>query len=475
MRATERLRQRLPRLPSTMSSRAVVDRATANDVLQLHFGTRPAETQVGALLVLASDAPLGLAELRETVADRIRAVPRLRQRLHTTPPGCGRPIWVDDPDFDISRHVTETPCPAPADEAALLDLVAAAVTAPLPDGRPPWAMTLVHGLPDRRSGLVLTFHHVLADGIGGLAVLASLVDGAAEPPGRDFPRPSPTPAQLALDAARLRARAVRRLPAGTRRMVSALIQVRQVLLARAPSCSLNRPTGPRRSLAVVRADLDAVRDRAHAHGGTVNDVVLTAVAGALHDHLAASGEQLHDVVASVPVSGHAAGDTERVRNQAGVVPVRVPAGGDAVRRLEETAERTRVVRSTARGATAMLLEPLFAALARLGVVGWFTAHQRRVNTFVTNLRGPDERLTLLGAHIVDVIPIGAISGNVAVAFGVLSYAGELTVTVVVDPDVCPDVAGLATRLQRQLDVLTSPVRPTPVPDGPGAGGASGPP
>jgi diacylglycerol O-acyltransferase / wax synthase len=178
-------------------------------------------------------------------------------------------------------------------------------------------------------------------------------------------------------------------------------------------------------------------------------------------------------VVSVPVSGHAAGDAERVRNQAGVVPVRVPAAGDAVRRLEATAKSTTVVRSMARGATAVLLEPLFAALARLGVVGWFTAHQRRVNTFVTNLRGPGERLTLLGADVVEVIPVGAISGNVAVAFGVLSYAGELTVTVVVDPDVCSDVAGLATHLRRQLDVLTSPTRPTPVPDVPEAGGASG--
>jgi diacylglycerol O-acyltransferase / wax synthase len=435
--------------------RAVIDRATSNDVLQLHYGTRSAENQVGALLVLDTDRPMVLPMVRDTVADRIRAIPRLRQRLETTPPGCGRPIWVDDAGFDITRHVTETRCPEPVDERSLLDLVAATITAPLPDDRSPWVMTVVHGLPNGRTGVILTFHHVLADGIGGLAVLAQLVDGAHAAPARDFPRPRPTPLQLATEATRARLRVIRGLPSTVRRVIAAIGQLRGGLASSAPRCSLNRPTGPRRTLAVVRADLDRVRDCAHRHGVTVNDVVLTAVAGALHGYLAARGEHLDHLVAVIPVSGHVNRDGgDQVHNQAGVVPVRLAAAGAPDRRLAATARATRAVKTGPRGASAALLEPLFALLAGLRIVAWYTARQRRVNTFVTNLRGPSRPLTLVGARITEVVLVGAISGNVSVAFGVLSYAGALNVTLVADPDLCTDVTELASQLQRQLDMLT---------------------
>jgi hypothetical protein len=101
-----------------------------------------------------------------------------------------------------------------------------------------------------------------------------------------------------------------------------------------------------------------------------------------------------------------------------------------------------------------LLDAVFRLTGRLHLFGWFANRQRMVHTFVTNLRGPAERLTFLGAEVDELIPVSAISGNVTVAFAVLSYAGTLTITVVADPTACPDLALLKEDLQAELDVLT---------------------
>jgi diacylglycerol O-acyltransferase / wax synthase len=312
----------------------------------------------------------------------------------------------------------------------------------------------VHGLTEDRTALVIVFHHVLADGIGGLAVLGHLVDGNPSPPGAGPPQAPPTARQLATDAARTRARALLELPGALRRFAAGVGQLRSGGVARAPRTALNHPTGSRRHLAVARADLAAVRGVAHAHGGTVNDVVLAAVAGALRAFLLATGERHDRFVVSIPVSGHRADEADPVRNRTGVVPVPLPAAGGRTQRLEATSRRTRAVKAAARDATAGVLEPLFVVLGRLGVVRWYINHQRRVNTFVTNLRGPAEPLTFLGAPVIDLLPVNSVAGNVTVAFGALSYAGTLAITVVADPDVCADVHGLAAELQRELDAYT---------------------
>jgi diacylglycerol O-acyltransferase / wax synthase len=444
---------------------APIARASANDLLQTAFARWPASSQVGALLILDSRTLPDLDVIRSAVEHRIRAVPRMRQRLHKTPPGCGRPVWVDDAGFDVAAHVTETVCPG--DERALLELTAATAAVPLPPERPLWAALVVRGVAAERTALILTFHHVLADGIGGLAVLAQLVDGLASGPEITlFPRPAPTRWQLAVDAVRSRARAVRRLPAALRRLRAAAGQLRPARTGRVAPCSLLRPTGPRRRLAVARADLAAVKATAHAHGATVNDVVLTAVTGALHAFLRERGEHLERAVVSVPVSGHPAGEGPPAGNQVGVIPLSLPASGPASARLEEIAQATTVLRSGRRGASAALLEPVFRALSALGLVQRYINRQRRVHTFVTNLRGPAERLSFLGATVEEIIPVNATAGNVAVSFGVLSYAGRLTVTVVADPDACPELDALCAALQQQLDVLVT--GPATAPPGPGS-------
>jgi WS/DGAT/MGAT family acyltransferase len=438
-----------------LATKVPVVRATPADVMQLATEAGPAPMQVGGVLVLSTGAGFSVERARRLLGERISEVPRLRQRLHRAPPGCGRPFWADDPAFDVHRHVVQVRCPAPGDERALLDAAAAVITTPLPRSRPLWSATFVTGLAGGGTGLVIVMDHVLADGIGGLAVLARLVDkGPGLPPdfGRaGFPAPAPTRRALALDAWAERAYRLAHLAGSIRTVRQGLAELGGV---RAPRrvrpTSLNRPTGPRRRLDVVGADLAAVRDLGHACGGTVNDVILAAVAGALRALLAGRGEELDPVTMTVPVSARRSDSAGVLGNQVGGMLVTLRTDGSLSDRAIRAAAATRERKRPARGTSVALLGPLFRLLAAVGFWGWFTNHQRLVHTFVTNVRGPAEPLAFAGAPVEAVLPVPATTGNVSVSFAALSYAGTLWLTVLSDPALVPDVAELTGALRREL-------------------------
>ncbi len=444
-------------------SRALIERTSPTDLMQLACDLPSSPMQVAAVLVLGTTSAVDLTAVRDAIGQRIHAVPRLRQRLARAPFGCGRPVWVDDPDFDIRDHVHAVGCPAPGDETALLGVAADTMARRLPRNRPLWSATLVTSLSDGRAALVLTLHHVLADGIGGLAVLARLVDDAPTTPDTAFPRPSPRRRALLLAASGARLRALGHLPAKARQLRSAITELSTGGVAGPPRSSLNRPIGAHRSLAVARADLSSVQRLAHAHGATVNDVVLTAVTGALHAVLRYRGEDVDRFVISVPVAGRRSATAGHLGNEVGVMTVPVTVAGDLHQRLAAIARTTRDRRPADPGASAALLGPVFRILAWFGVLRWFVDRQHRVTTMVTNLHGPDVRLSFLAAPITEVIPVSPITGNVTVAFAVLSYAGTLAVTVMADPRRCPDLPILQTRLQNELDLLTTDRTPGPAP------------
>jgi WS/DGAT/MGAT family acyltransferase len=429
--------------------------------MQFATGDGRAAGHIGAVLVLGAAPGFSVAEAQRALGERIRAVPRLRQRLYRAPPGCGRPCWADDPAFDIHEHVRQVCCPPPGDERALLDLAAAQLREPLPRSRPLWSATFVTGLADGGTGLLVVMDHVLADGVAGLAVLGTLVDQAAEiaPARADrFPAPAPRARDVAADAWRGRLRRAGPAERGAPRRARGLRRIREGMAElggtrpprRVPATSLNRPVGPRRRLDVVAVDLAAVRDLGHAHGGTVNDVVLAAVAGALRTMLAARGEQLGEVTITVPVAARAAAAGGELGNQIGIMPVTVPATGDFGTRIGRTAEITRERKSRARGASAALFVPAFLLLARVGLLRWFARHQRAVQTFVTNLHGPEDPLTFGGAAVRAIIPIPSTTGNVTVTFAAMSYAGTLRITVLSDPARTPDAPALAAALRHEL-------------------------
>ena len=436
-------------------SAAPIERATADDVVSLATDVGSAPMQVGAVLLLDTAGGFDLDRATAAIAERIQAVPRLRQRLVHTRVGCGRPIWIDDAGFDLARHVDTVACPAPGDEQALLAVAATVIDVRLPADRPLWRLTFVSDVDRDRSALIIAFHHVLADGIGGLAVLANLVDGAPITSVAGFPRLAPSARELARDATRTRVAALTRLPANLRRIRSAITQLRPAAAAHPARCSLNRPTGSRRKFAVARADLDGILRLAHARGATVNDVALTAIAAALHTLLRSRGESVDRFVVSVPVSARQQTNATDLGNHVGVIPIELPAAGDALGRLDQIAIATRAAKETTRAASSALLGPMFRALARVGIFGWFINHQRLVHSFVTNLRGPEAQLSFLGAPIVDVIAVAVVTGNVTVSFAMLSYAGTLDVTVIADPDTCPDIDTLRDALQDEFDRLVA--------------------
>ena len=456
---------------------ARVDRASPADMVQLASDVGPAPMNVGAVLILGPGPGFTPGAAQRLLGERIRAVPRLRRRLLRAPPGCGRPYWADDPGFDPGWHIRQVACPPPGGERALLDLAAAVATEPLPFSRPLWTATVVTGLAAGETGLIIVMHHVLADGIGGLAVLASLVDEACGPPAGGpvpgaragepdpgFPRPGPPARTLAADAWAARLRRLRHPGADLRLIRQGIAELGGTRPPRRlPATSLNRPAGPRRRLDVVATDLAAVRDLGHAHGGTVNDVVLAAVAGALRTLLAGRGETVAGVTASVPVSARQSASGSQLGNQAGVMPVTLPASGDVGGRISRIAVITRQRKAAARGASAVLLGPPFRALAAAGVLRWYINRQRIVHTFVTNLRGPAQPLSFGGAAVRSVIPVSQTTGNVPVAFAVLSYAGVLRITVVSDPAALPDADRLVAALRAEL------AQAPPGPPGPGAG------
>jgi len=302
-----------------------MQRLSADDMMQLATEASGARLQFAAIAVL--DGALDPDVAAGLLTARIQAIPRLRQRLLRVPRGCGRPIWVDDPDFDIRKHLRTVRCPPPADRAALLAVASRVITTRLPMARSPWTSALVTGLAGGRSALIIVLHHVLADGLAGLAILSRLVDGAAGSPGRPQVH-RPSVAQLRADARASRRRAIRKLPALPGRLRQAVGELLSGGTGSAARCWVNRgPVGSRRALAVATADLAAVACVARKVGGTVNDVVLCAVTGALGESADARGEPLTELVVSIPISARPAASTAELGNRVGVLPVRVPTGG----------------------------------------------------------------------------------------------------------------------------------------------------
>jgi diacylglycerol O-acyltransferase / wax synthase len=432
-----------------------IDRASASDRAFLAMDTGAVPEQFAVVLLLDDAIDLDLDRTRALVARRVEAVPRLRQKLVRAPVGCGGPIWVDDPDFDIRNHVRARACPPPGDEQAWLEAALAVVTTPLPCSAPLWSAVLLTGLADGRVALVLVLHHVLADGVGGLTVLANLVDPGPDAALREFPRPRPPARLLARDAWRARLHGLRRVPDTWRLLRRSMAAGGGVSPVAATPCSLVQHTGPRRRMVAVGADASAVRAAAHRYGATTNDAVLVAIAGALRLTLLARGEQMDAFAVAVPVSGRSSGDAPELGNMVSPLLVSVPATGDPAHRLAQVAATVQARKAAATGPPPIaVLGPLFRALAALGGYHWYMNHQHRLHTLVSHVRGPEEPVSFGGYRIGRAVPVGvAEGGNLTVYFEVLTYHGMLTITAIIDPDHFPDLETLADGLRTELELV----------------------
>jgi diacylglycerol O-acyltransferase len=341
------------------------------------------------------------------------------------------------------------------DDDRLLRVAADLTCSRLSRARPLWTARWVTGLADDRAALVLVMHHAMTDGVGGLAVLAALGDNGVEPATDTFPAPSPPLRSVAADAWRARTAALAGIPG---RLRVGRLGLRELGLGtQAPTLatrtSLNRTTGAGRRLTTVDVPLARLAHVGHSLGCTVNDILLTAVAGAMAGTLERRGERPTELVVSVPISLRRGTTADTLGNQTGVVPLRIPTLTDQRARLRRVVAMSHARGAGTRGTSAGPMGLMFRALGALGLFQVFIDHQRLVHTFVTNVRGPDERVLFAGHEISAVIPVAVTPGNVGVCFDVLSYAGRLVVTVVADADILPEQERLTSLLADELTHL----------------------
>jgi WS/DGAT/MGAT family acyltransferase len=412
-----------------------LQRVSANDLTVL--ATDAGQVPMNIAAVLLFDSVVRPGELVNIVAARLARIPRMRQRLLRPGFAAGRPVWVDDPAFYLPGHVHNSPLPP-----------ATLVCRRLPEERPLWAVYWAQDAQALRVTIVV--HHVVADGMGGLAALVALVDGA--PPIAAQPLPRPTRRELLHDAHQRRVQALRQAPAVARGLVAGLREIGVGRPTQVPRSAILVPTSSSRHMATAEVPLRLVADSAHDLGATVNDLVLAAVTAALEDLLARCGEHPDDVVISVPVSARLRpGD---LGNQVGAVPVSVPLGLERGPRVEHIRSATARAKSQQRGSSGQVLSVVFRTLAALHLGQYFVDHQRLVHTFETNLRGPDVEIMIAGCPVRTIVPIAINPGNVGVSFDVLSYAGALVVNVVACPRTVPDVNRVVQVVAAELAAFT---------------------
>jgi WS/DGAT/MGAT family acyltransferase len=458
-----------------MAETGLLERLTASDLFLLLWDDYGWSSDIGGLAILDGtslvdrDGRVRVEAVRRHLEPKLHLVPRFRQLLRRPQWGLGWPLWVDAPSFDLADHIRVHPVAAPGEDAQLLQACQDLARRRLDPARPLWELWLLPGLPERRVGAFLRVHHALADGAAALAALGALLDLTSDAPNPVAPPWTPTPiptgSQLLRDNLRRRRQQLRRGWSGLTHPSRTLRQARQtwpawreVLTERpAPRTSLNRPVGRDRRLAVVRGHLDLATEIAHAHQAKVNDVMLAAVAGGLRELLATRGEDVQGLMqrAMVTISTHHEAPGQAQGNKPGWMMVPLPVGEpDPLRRLELIATDTAARKHKARPEAGSGIFR-FVAGQRL----WYARfpRQRSVNLVVTNIPGPPVPLYLAGARLLELFPVMPVMGNLTLVVAVLSYAGQLNLTVVADRDSCADVDVFAHGLHGALEDLARTV------------------
>jgi diacylglycerol O-acyltransferase len=414
------------------------------------------------------DRKVRLAAIRSFIAAHLDRAPMLRRALLPTRPGQGRMAWVDAQDFDIEDHVLLAAPERPfTSDEDFLGWCAHRSVIPLDHTHPLWRMDLIPGLPGGRVAVLVVMHHVVADGLRGVAMIAALLDPAPDAtlpgvaagaeddaPGRWRPDPPPTARELVTDNVRDLAGRIRRIrPATMPHRLRTLRAVSREQARHAPPTLLTGPIGPGRKLLILRQPLEELRARAHATRCTINDLLLAAVTTGLREMLSERGTCPDGLVlrASVPVGA-------RNGNPGGMIVVPLPVGtaGPAQRLGAIRAETARRKQHPDEGIAGIVAMP--ASLARLGVAWARYAAPTHINLYVTNVPGPPVPLYLVGARLLEAIPLAPLVAGVRLSVTALSYDGALSVALLADQTVT-NLATMAAGLQSALSP-TSPQRPS---------------
>ena len=451
------------------------ERLSALDASFLQGENESAPMNVGGVDVFAGPPP-SIEDFAAHIEGRLHLLPRFRQRIASVPLGLGRPSWTDDTRFRLSYHLRHTALPAPGGPEQLQTLFARILEQPLDRGRPLWEMWLVEGLEGGRFAVLHKFHHTLVDGIASVDVLQTILDSEPDAESESEPRtwkPQRGPSRVSLLAGAVAERAappelvsslsaLARHPRRTAGQTAGALAGLGTVVGRgalrfAPRGPYNRKVGPHRSFSWQSeslADFKAVKD---ALEGSLNDVVLAAVAGALGAHLRARGEATAglELQVFVPVALRT-GSGEETGNEVSGLRVPLPVGmTDPIERFERINTAMEELKDSAEvvaGSTVIELSGLAppALGDRLSQIGDV---QRYVNLVVTNVPGPPSKLYLLGRELEAVFPLVPLGANLGLGVAIVSYAGGIFFGFTSDPDIVPDVGDLPGLLHRSLEEL----------------------
>lgn len=437
---------------------------------------RPNETMhIGGCMVYEGEFPR--EHMIEQVGARMHLLPRYRQRVVFPPFLVSHPLWVDDPHFDIENHIDEVRLPADSDEQVLGRVAAEVYSGMLDRNRPLWKGIVLRGIPGH-TAVVWKIHHAMIDGVSGVdltMVLSDFSPGAELPaPPAEAWTPQPLPDSLSLlqEATQHRLGELNRawteaafdalrpdlMAKRTREMVSASSTTLPVSAIPAPRTVFNRPVSGDRGFAWVQFAFPTVRAVKSALGGTVNDVVLTVLAGGLGRYLRARGQDTRGVElrAMCPVSMRQADERGQLGNLVSSMIAPLFVGiGDPVERLRK--ERDGMNRLKKAGQARALYQmsqfgvrvpPLLAAM---GAAMPFS--QTLFNTVSTNVPGPMIPLYFGRHKLVDWLPLGIVSNNIGLFVAILTYNQRITLGVTVDSRLIPDAWSLARCLEESYAEL----------------------
>jgi diacylglycerol O-acyltransferase len=454
------------------------DRLSALDVSFLYLEEPTTPMHVGGVAVFQPPADgFDYEELVALVEQRIALVPRFRQRIKQVPGHLAKPVWVDDNDFDVAFHVRRSALPRPGTDQQLRELVGRLMSRQLDRHRPLWEMYLVEGLSGGRIAVVTKTHQAMVDGAGAADLTQVILDDARTPTelGTDLwmPRPEPGAVGLVADAVSelvrrptevvdtvrlglLDARATATKVAGT---AVGLFAAARTAARPAPESLLNAEIGEQRRFGTARTDLADYKTVRKAHGGTVNDVVLATVTGALRAWMLTRGQAVAPgavVRAMAPVSVR--GEDDGAENQVSSYLVDLPIGEPSpVMRLHQVSYAMKAHKDAGQsvGAAALIKASGFAppTLHALGARTASTLSRRLFNLLVTNVPGPQSPLYAAGAEMLEVYPVVPLAKGQTVTIGLTSYNGGVFYGLNGDRDAMPDVDVLAQLLEESLAEL----------------------
>jgi diacylglycerol O-acyltransferase / wax synthase len=453
-----------------------LERLTAVDASFLSNESDTSHMHIGGLLIFEGPPPR-YVDLVEHVRGRLDQVPRFRQKLVVPPLEAGRPLWADDVNFNLSYHVRHTALPDPGGDAELKRLAARVFSQRLDRSKPLWEMWLVQGLERDRFALLTKTHHAAVDGIAGVDIGTVLFDLEPVPepaPIEDGWVPEPTPgttqliargasdvAAAPLKLAERVVAAVRHPETAARRAVEGLEGVSEVLGAfadPAPDVPLNQPIGPHRRFTWARSELATFKRIKDTFGGTVNDVVLAVVTGALRKWLHERSIRTEglELRALVPVSIRSADERGQLGNKLaamrGPLPVYVE---DPVRRLRVVSEQMEGLKRSKQALGAEVISRFndFAPPTLLAQAARINFSTRLFNMIVTNVPGPQQPLYVLGRELEEVFPVAFLPQNHALAVAIMSYNGRICFGLLADYDTMEDVETVARGLEESLAEL----------------------